>query len=110
MQETIGIILNYALELIVAVVVILVTRVVIPWLKEKRLYGFIEKAVRAAEKLKESDQLKGQTKLEYVEKLLADNGYAMTDTVRLLIEAAVKTLDMDGGAIASEAETNTVGF
>lgn len=104
MNEIISIILDYALEFIIAVVVILVTRVVIPWLKEKRIYGIVEKFVKAAEKLKESGQLpNGQTKLEYVTGLLEEQGYTVNDTVRAIIEAAVKELDFTKNLEASKS-------
>ena len=94
MQDFISIITDWILRLAIAGVVLFFSTVVIPWLKEKRLYAYIEKRVWAAEKLKESGQLEDITKLEYVEQGLLAKGYTLTDAVRALIEAAVKALDL----------------
>lgn len=94
MQEFIGIILDYAQEIIFAGVTLIVARVVIPWLKEKRMYDFISKLVKAADKLYKSGQLEG-TKLEYVTERMEARGYTVDKTRRAFIESAVTELDIE---------------
>ena len=65
----------------------------IPWLKEKKLYTFIKKVVRAAEKLGESGTISKGAKLDYVMAILQKNGVEVDATVRALIESAVGDLD-----------------
>ena len=65
----------------------------IPWLKEKQLYGIIQKFVRAAEKLGEAGTISKESKLDYVIGLLAKRGIDVTPEVRAMIESAVGDLD-----------------
>lgn len=96
MNETIGFVLDYAPEFLIAIVVIIVAHFAVPWLKEKRLYGIVEKFVRAAEKLEEGDYL-SEPKICYVTSRLKQLGYEIDDTIRAYIEAAVKELDIECG-------------
>lgn len=65
----------------------------IPWLKEKHLYGIIQKFVRAAEKLADSEIISKESKLDYVIGLLTKRGIDVTPEVRAMIESAVGDLD-----------------
>ena len=65
----------------------------IPWLKEKHLYGIIQKFVRAAEKLADSEIISKESKLDYVVGLLVKRGIDVTPEVRAMIESAVGDLD-----------------
>lgn len=65
----------------------------IPWLKEKQLYGIIQKFVRAAEKLADAEIISKASKLDYVITLLAKRGIDVTPDVRAMIESAVGDLD-----------------
>lgn len=63
---------------------------VVPWLKEKRLYGIVKHFVEAAEKLSENNTI---NKKEYVVHLLESKGIEITDEVEAYIESAVINLD-----------------
>ena len=65
----------------------------IPWLKEKHLYGIIQRFVRAAEKLADSEIITKDSKLAYVTGLLVKRGIEVTPEVRAMIESAVGDLD-----------------
>lgn len=91
-----------ALQIVCALIGIFLTVVVvpwlngsvIPWLKEKQLYGLVSKFVQAAEKLAETGAIDRESKKNYVVKLLRDKGYTITEEVEAFIESAVKELDM----------------
>lgn len=77
----------------------------IPWLKEKRLYNFICKAVRAAEKMCDSGEIQKGKKLDWVIKVLKARGVEITPEVRAMIESAVGNLDdAFSGSIVSMIE------
>lgn len=69
----------------------LVSRYLIPWLKEKRLLSLVRRAVEAAEKLAENSKL---DKKEYVVTVLRSAGVTVTPTVEAMIEGCVMELDM----------------
>lgn len=81
------------LEAIVSICVILITRYIIPWLKAKAGAGRVaqitelaEIAVRAAEKMYDTNQEKRAYALDYIHK----KGYDLNaDEMRMFIEAAV---------------------
>lgn len=76
-----------------------VTLYVVPWLKEKRLYGTVIKMVEAAEKWNENNPI---DKKAWVIAQLTARGIAVSPYVDALIEAAVKELDIAlGGAAAA---------
>ena len=68
--------------------------VVVPWLKERQLYGTICHFVRAAEKLAESGAIERTDKKEYVVSLLKDKGITVTREINAMIESAVMDLDL----------------
>ena len=76
-----------------AIVLPWLVKTAIPWLKEKKMYEFIKKVVRAAEKLGESGTISKEAKLDYVIAVLQKNGIKVDATVRALIESAVGDLD-----------------
>lgn len=90
------------LQVICALIGVLLTAVVvpwlktsaIPWLKEKRLYSLVRKFVQAAEKLAETGVLERKDKKQYVVNLLERNGYKVSAETEAFIESAVKELDM----------------
>ena len=94
------------LQIVCALIGILLTAVVVPWLKtsaipwmkEKQLYGLVKKFVQAAEKLAETGALECVEKKDYVVNLLVQKGYRMNDEIEAFIESAVKELDMAVGA------------
>lgn len=90
------------LQIVCALIGILLTAVVVPWLKtraipwmkEKQLYGLVKKFVQAAEKLAETGALEREDKKDYVVNLLEQKGYHMNAEAEAFIESAVKELDM----------------
>lgn len=101
MNEIAVLIANNVLEIIFAAIGVAfsgvcipwLVKTAIPWLKEKRLYGIVEKFVMAAEKKAEDGSLAKPLKKDYVIKLLEAKGVTITDEVDAFIEAAVKELD-----------------
>lgn len=93
---------NGVLQIVCAVIGILLTAIVvpwlkqnaIPWLKEKQLYGIVSKFVHAAEKLAETGVIDRESKRDYVVSLLKNKGYDITPETEAFIESAVKELDM----------------
>lgn len=90
------------LRIVLALMGILLTAVVIPWIKgsaipwmkEKQLYGLVTKFVHAAEKLAETGAIDRSSKKDYVVGLLESKGYDITAETEAFIESAVKELDM----------------
>ena len=76
---------------------------VVPWLKDKRLYGIVTVLVKAAEKQREAGTLP-IPKYDYVEQMLEAKGIKVTAEVKAMIEAAVKELD-----IAVDSTIGTLG-
>lgn len=66
----------------------------IPWLKEKHLYGTIKNFVQAAEKLAASGAINKVDKKAKVIELLNNKGITVDATVEALIESCVQELDM----------------
>ena len=101
MNEFTTLIINNLLEIVFAaiglvfsgVVIPWFVKTVIPWLKEKRLYGIVEKFVKAAEKKAEAGSLAKPLKKDYVIGLLEERGITITNEIDAFIEAAVKELD-----------------
>lgn len=91
-----------ALRIICALIGILFTAVVVPWLKgsvipwmrEKQLYSIVQKFVQAAEKLAETGALERTDKKKYVIGLLEKYGYKVDGETEAFIESAVKELDL----------------
>ena len=77
---------------------------VIPWLKEKHLYGVVKRFVNAAEKLADSGKLQKSEKKDYVLRLLASKGVAVTEEIDAMIESAVIELDIAFSEIIYEFE------
>lgn len=90
------------LQIVLALMGILLTAVVVPWLKgsaipwmkEKQLYSIVTKFVYAAEKLAETGAIDRSKKKDYVVNLLKGKGYNITSETEAFIESAVKELDM----------------
>ena len=86
-------IITLSVRLIFAVIGVIITTYLIPWLKEKRLYVVVKTAVQAAEKLAESQQITKETKKAYVIDFLESKGIKVTYEVDVLIESCVEELD-----------------
>ena len=110
LKELISIILPHVFEIVITVISLTVARYVlpyikadmIPWLKEKRLYGIVKSFVQAAEKLAESGEIEKQQKKDKVIELLENKGVVVDDAVEAFIESAVKELDIVTSAIHEE--------
>lgn len=102
MTEFFGEIASGVLQIVTALIGIVVSVVIvpwlknsgIPWLKEKRLYSLCTKFTKAAHKLAETGVIDKATKLEYVVGLLTNKGIKVTPEVRAFIEGAVEELDL----------------
>ena len=95
-------ILENALEIVLAVISLLVTcsllplikSDLVPFLKEKRIYSTVRKFVQAAEKLAETGTIPKIEKSKYVIGLLEKNGITVDDTIKAFIESCCKEIDM----------------
>lgn len=89
------------LELALVAIGLVITRFLVPYLKEKytaekvkNVYDIIVKAVQAAEKIYQ-EHGQGLLKKEYVVDYIKKIGITLSeDDLNVLIESAVKTLDM----------------
>lgn len=116
MLETIwNLILPNLLEIVITVVFSVVARYLIPYiksdlipfLKEKRLYGIVKSFVQAAEKMAESGKIEKEYKKDKVIQLLESKGIDIDDITEAFIESCVKELDMVASVIKNEiAETD----
>lgn len=111
MLETIlEFILKNALEIVMAIIYLVIAiyvipyikRDLIPWLKEKRLYGVVKNFVQAAEKMAESGVITKEYKKSFVVELLENNGFIVDDTVDAIIESCVKELDIITSVVYEE--------
>ena len=78
-----------------------VSVIVIPWLKEKRIYGLVKQFVQSAEKWAETHDI---NKKQFVIDLLTDKGVKITPVIEALIESAVQELDIALGKTNQLAE------
>ena len=76
-----------------------VTVYVVPWLKEKGLYGIVRKMVLGAEKWAKSHDI---DKKEWVIERLEARGIKVNDYVEALIECACEELDIAWANVSSE--------
>ncbi len=93
-------IVDTAMRLAALVILLLATRYVLPWMKEKGLYSTIQKFVQAAEKLAETGVIAKTDKKEWVWALLERTGVKRTEKTDAMIESAVKELDWMGEELA----------
>ncbi len=89
------------LQIVVALISLVFTAVIlpwvknqgIPWLKEKRMYSLVSKFVMAAEKLGETGVIDKTDKKKYVIRLLKDKGVDISPEIEAFIESAVEELE-----------------
>lgn len=91
METMMEILFEHLLEIVCSVVGIVLTAYVIPWLKDKRLYGLVETFVKSAEKQAQTAKI---DKHEYVLEALDSLGIKYTEKVAGMIESAVMELDL----------------
>lgn len=89
-EEIIKLLLDHIIEIVFAVMGMLVTSYVVPWLKERKLYDTVKIAVRAAEKWAQSHEI---DKRAWVEEQLKSQGITVTPIISGMIESAVTELD-----------------
>lgn len=63
--------------------------------KDKQLDYLVSSAVQAAEQLFKAEDEDGQIRLQYVQGLLMDAGYELTEAVMALIESKVYALNIE---------------
>lgn len=91
MKEIIKEMIPYLAEMVVAVIGLVVSTYVIPWLKNKNLYESVRRFVLAAEKLSQNSKIE---KKEWVITQLQKNGIKVGEVVELMIESAVEEIDV----------------
>lgn len=104
------------LDIIIAVISIVVSYYIIPyiksdlipWLKEKRLYNLVKKFVEASEKLAETGVIPKVDKKKKVIELLEEKGIVVTEEIEAFIESAVKELDLITSTVCDEVTKNDV--
>lgn len=74
----------------------------IPYLKQIGMYKIVQMAVRAAEKLGVTGAIEKADKKKYVIAALKKMGIEVTPTIEMMIEAAVKELDIQNEKIQAE--------
>lgn len=74
----------------------------IPYLKQIGMYKIVQMAVRAAEKVGATGAIKKADKKKYVIAALEKMGVKVTPTIEMMIEAAVKELDIQNNKIENE--------
>ena len=91
--------INEILSIVFALVIVVISRYLIPYLKtrlekegQEQLVELIENLVRAAEQLFTAAK-SGEQKKEYVVSALAGKGIEVTESVNAMIESAVYSLD-----------------
>lgn len=88
--------INVAVKILFLIASAVMTVYVVPWLKEKHLYGTVVKCVQAAEKYAKTHNI---DKKEYVIAVLESKGVTVSVYVDALIESAVQELDIALGKI-----------
>lgn len=74
----------------------------IPYLKQSGMYKIVQMAVRAAEKLCVTGAIKKADKKKYVIAALEKMNIKITPTIEMMIEAAVKEIDIQNEKINAE--------
>ena len=74
----------------------------IPYLKQSGMYKIVQMAVRAAEKLCVTGEIKKADKKKYVIAALEKMNIKITPTIEMMIEAAVKEIDIQNEKINAE--------
>lgn len=92
---------DVAVKIAFGVLSALVTVCIVPWLKEKRLYGIVKKAVNATEKWAENHEI---DKKAFAISILKAGGVKVTPLVEAFIESAVEELDIALGKTNVDAK------
>ena len=92
-MDIINEIIPLAVKLIFTLIGLGFAKIALPWLKEQRVYFYIQKFVGAAEKLADTGAIPKVDKKSYVIEALSQKGIPLTRETLTLIEAAVEELD-----------------
>lgn len=91
--------INEILSIVFALVIVVISRYLIPYLKtrlekegQEQLVELIEALVQAAEQIYTGVK-QGEQKKQYVVKALAEKGISITESTNAMIESAVYSLD-----------------
>ena len=79
-----------------------IKNVLMPWLKEKRVYSIVKNFVQAVEKLAESGVIEKTDKKAKVVELLESKGIVVDATIDAFIESCVKELDIITSTVYEE--------
>ena len=79
--------IDFVIDIILPIISLIITRYLIPWLKEKRVYEFVVSVVKATEQL--SKTLDIEDKFEHASSIIQKKFNLSDDDVKRLIEAAV---------------------
>lgn len=82
-----------------------IKNVLMPWLKEKRVYSIVKNFVQAVEKLAESGAIEKADKKAKVVELLESKGIVVDATIDAFIESCVKELDIITSTVYEEIIT-----
>lgn len=75
-------------EIVVSLILALIAKYLIPWLKEKRIYGYAEKVVEALEQMV-TEEGAGKQKYEQAKTWLLNKFKMSEEDAQRIIEAAV---------------------
>ena len=93
--------INIISNVIIPILGIIITAIVIPWLRETRAWKYVQIAVKAAEQIFGAGT--GDEKYQYVAQLLVSKFHLSEAEAKRLIEAAVKELDQVHIELGKEA-------
>lgn len=95
-------IINTAIKIIAAIISIVITCQIKPWLEAKigkekldRLVLIVTELVRCAEQMLKEDDPTGEKRKAYVVQQLVDLGYEITEPINAIIESQVLALHKD---------------
>ena len=89
-------------EIVSVIVKLVITVAGIPYLKQIGMYKIVQMAVRAAEKLGVTGAIQKADKKKYVIAALEKMNIKITPTIEMMIEAAVKEMDIQNEKINAE--------
>lgn len=103
-NEILQVLATHLIEIVFSILGIVLTAIIIPWLKEKKLVNTVKILVEAAEKLAQTQDI---DKLTYVCDLLESMGIKVTDEIRAKIEYCVLELDLKIKNTLTDIEENS---
>lgn len=102
MMEFVNQIITLAVQAVVASAGAAFMAYGIPYLKKIGMYNIVQMAVRAAEKCGATGAIKKADKKSYVVSALQKMGITVTPTIEMMIESAVKELDIQAEKVGNE--------